>query len=197
MNFGFDKKLLLAFFGVLIFQCVVIYTGLLKKDSQRSLSQAEIQSIAVVVADFVSSANYQGEVTSEHSELKILNDNTGITPELLRRVVAQELKNQPFAKCEAGGGRHDISGVYQGASSDSSYQQPLTTEDIELQRAAFDTSSYIVDQAISSGVWNQKNSLELAEHFTKLPEPERDRIRAQLYGAINRQEVELEAVPLL
>lgn len=182
---------------VLVVQCFVIYISAGSGESQRSISDAEINAISVNVAKLL--AEKQSFITTDRASNNqaLASRHSTLDVSQLQHIVARELEKFHISDCMTTGNRAVSRQREDGSQRQYTQAVNLTAEEREIQEAAYDTSAYIVSQAIEAGVWNQQNSLDLAEHFTKLPESERDRIRAQLYDAVNRQEVELEAIPLL
>jgi hypothetical protein len=75
--------------------------------------------------------------------------------------------------------------------------EALTHEQILLNETAAQESQNIITQAISSGVWSRESTQQLSIHLPNLTEAQRIDLLEQFHGAVNRQELELEDMPIL
>lgn len=82
-------------------------------------------------------------------------------------------------------------------SNQSVEKEPLTYEQRLLSESAVDESREIITHAVRSGVWTNEDSKKLYANLPDLTEGQRIQLLEQFHGAVNRQELELEDVPIL
>ena len=72
----------------------------------------------------------------------------------------------------------------------------LSGMQVAQQEIIIAESQSIISQAISAGVWTAADSRKLSEHTHNLTENQRIQLLDELYSAINRQEVQLNDIPV-
>lgn len=111
-----------------------------------------------------------------------------VSPELksaLREIIREELAALPLPTAAAG---NDAASRPEIVLSDSELQEQQTA-------AAISTS--VVQQATSAGVWTRADTEALLPYITKMSDTQRLALVDQLYGAINRQEMDIQDFPPL
>lgn len=85
-------------------------------------------------------------------------------------------------------------------AKDDSASQPeeaLSEHNRQEQETAAAISTSIVQQATSAGVWTRADTEALLPQIARLSEEQRVALMEQLYGAINRQEMDIQDFPPL
>jgi hypothetical protein len=104
---------------------------------------------------------------------------------VLREIIRDELAALP------------VSTVTTGENPIPQAEAALSETELEAQRTSAMISSSIVQQAASAGVWTQADTDALMPHLGGISPQQRLALIDQLYGAINRQEMEIEDFPPL
>lgn len=73
----------------------------------------------------------------------------------------------------------------------------LSNREREEQETAAAISAAVVQQATSAGVWTQADTEALLPHVARMSDQQRLALVDQLYGAINRQEMDIQDLPPL
>jgi hypothetical protein len=110
-----------------------------------------------------------------------------VSPELksaLREIIREELAALPLPTA---------------AGNDAASRPEIVLSDSELQeqQTAAAISTSVVQQATSAGVWTRADTEALLPYITKMSDTQRLALVDQLYGAINRQEMEIQDFPPL
>lgn len=109
-----------------------------------------------------------------------------VSPELkaaLREIIREELAALPVS-----------------IAGDVPVSQPdivLSDREREQQETADAISVAVVQQATSAGVWTRADTEALLPHLGRMSEQQRLALVDQLYGAINRQEMDIQDFPPL
>lgn len=111
-----------------------------------------------------------------------------VSPELkaaLREVIRDELAALPSST---------------GAGTNTPTSQPdimLSENELQQQETAAAISATVVQQATSAGVWTRADTDALLPYVARMSEQQRLALMDQLYGAINRQEMDMQDFPPL
>lgn len=111
----------------------------------------------------------------------------GVSPELkaaLRQIIREELAALPSQAA----GKNVHASQTNIVLSDSERQE---------QQTAAAISEAVVQQATSAGVWTRADTEALLPHLGKMSDQQRLALVDQLYGAINRQEMDIQDLPPL
>lgn len=84
-----------------------------------------------------------------------------------------------------------------GDSKSAKAEKPSTYEQMLASEKAADESRKVITQAVRAGVWTKEDSRNLYANLPDLTEKQRIQLLDQFHGAVNRQELELEDVPVL
>jgi hypothetical protein len=74
---------------------------------------------------------------------------------------------------------------------------PPSEQELQTQTQALNSSSLIIQGAVSAGVWTRADTKALLPHIGKVSQQQRRALVEELASAVNRQELKLENLPPL
>ena len=117
------------------------------------------------------------------------NDLTAMVRDVLRRELRNALNDMQSTGGQQVVERNDL------AITQS--EKPLTYEQQMASENAASQTREIVTQAVRLGVWTMEDSQKLYANLPDLTPEQRIQLLEQFHGAVNRQELELEDIPIL
>jgi hypothetical protein len=167
-----DKRLLVALIAMQFAILMLLMAIFLRAPSQPGYAAMDSNAIESEQVQASASPATRLQVTAE---LK----NT------LREIIREELAALP------------VSAATNGDNTAFQAEAGLSESERQAQETADMVSASIVQQAASAGVWTQADTDALMPHLGRISEQQRLALMDQLYGAINRQEMEIQDFPPL
>lgn len=169
-----NNRLLSALAGMQLLTLGILVTMLLNQPSENS-------------AAVVSHTNPGNSPAAEHASAYSAQSGS-VTAELktaLREIIRDELAALPASTG--------------AAKDDANFQTDVRLSESELQEqeTASTVAATIIQQATSAGIWTRADTEALMPHIGRISEQQRLALIEQLYGAINRQEMDIQDFPPL
>jgi hypothetical protein len=93
--------------------------------------------------------------------------------------------------------REEIAAATGSQSTGEIESKPLSEEELKGREQAAAASGSLIHGAIAAGVWTRGDTQSLLPHIGRMSSEQRIALMEEFYGAINRQELQLEDIPPL
>ena len=151
---------------------------------------SELKSSRQSTASTQNPVQYPRNISSFKNPTSIHEDDLAA---IVRDVLRRELRNAMNGAQNTGGQQV----AWHNDSTAIENEKPLTYEQQLASENAVNESREIVTQAVRLGVWTKDDSRKLYDNLPDLTAEQRIQLLEQFHGAVNRQELELEDVPVL